>query len=231
MVFLHTLPGPLQPLWRKLLYWRFRLFQQQRHEQMVLETVAGRSFVLLPGVFNPGLFFSSEFFASQLSDELVPATSSVLDVGTGSGILAVFAAQWAAQVIAVDANPEAVRCARINALINRVEDRVFVRQGDLFAPLQGERFDLVLFNPPYFKGKPSSRREQAFFSEDILDRFAAGLAVHLSAGGRAVIILSSLGSERQALDGFKKHRFAIRRLAQRTLPAEKLSIFELRVDP
>ena len=85
----------------------------------------------------------------------------MLDLGTGSGVGAVFAAQWAGQVVAVDVNPAAVRCARINVLLHGVEDRVDVLQGDLFEPVAGERFDVILFNPPYFPGQPrttSSKR-------------------------------------------------------------------------
>ena len=62
-------------------------------------------------------------------------------MGTGSGVGAVFAAQWARRVVAVDINPAAVRCARINALLNHVEDRVDVVEGDLFEPIGGQRFD------------------------------------------------------------------------------------------
>ena len=57
-------------------------------------------------------------------------------------------------VTAVDINPDAVRCARINALQHHLETCIEVRQGDLFEPVQGERFDLVLFNPPFFRGQP-----------------------------------------------------------------------------
>ena len=78
---------------------------------------------------------------------------AVLDMGTGSGIAAIAAARRGARVVAVDISTEAVRCARINVLLNRVDDRVEIRCGDLFEPVQGERFDLVLFNPPFYAGQ------------------------------------------------------------------------------
>ncbi len=61
---------------------------------------------------------------------------------------------YARRVVAVDINPAAVRCAQINALLNQLEQRIEVRRGDLFAPVAGERFDLVLFNPPFLRGAP-----------------------------------------------------------------------------
>ena len=78
-------------------------------------------------------------------------------MGTGSGVCAVFAARHAHRVVAVDINPGAVRCAALNALLNHVEARIEVRQGDLFAPVARERFDLVLFNPPFFVGAQRTR--------------------------------------------------------------------------
>src|SRR5205823_1604642 len=98
-----------------------------------------------------------------------------LDMGTGSGIGAVFAARAGYRVVGVDLNPEAVRCARINALMNRLEDRLEAREGDLFAPVAGERFDLILFNPPFFRGEPRDALDMAWRSVDVLERFAEGL--------------------------------------------------------
>ena len=51
--------------------------------------------------------------------------------------------------MAVDINPEAVRCAGINALLNHFEHKIEVRHGDLFAAVPAERFDLIVFNPPF----------------------------------------------------------------------------------
>jgi len=76
----------------------------------------------------------------------------VLDLGTGSGCLAVAAAKKCAQarVVATDASPEALECAKANAERNSVADRIEFRLGDGFQTLKsGERFDLLISNPPY----------------------------------------------------------------------------------
>ena len=96
-------------------------------------------------------------------------------------------------MVAVDVSPAAVRCARLNALANDLEDRIDVRQGDLFGPLAGERFDLVLFNPPFLLGAPKDHRDAAWRSNDAARRFAAGLGEHLTTGGAALVLLSSFG--------------------------------------
>ncbi|MDX2087948.1 MAG: peptide chain release factor N(5)-glutamine methyltransferase [Kofleriaceae bacterium] len=79
------------------------------------------------------------------------APCRVLDLCTGSGAIAVSLAKElpAAMVIATDVSPAAVAIAKRNVERNGVADRVEVRAGDLFAPVAGETFDLIVSNPPY----------------------------------------------------------------------------------
>lgn len=181
----------LHRLWRLFLIWRFHIFQQHRHRQLVLEQAGDISILVLPDVFNPTLFHTSEALIMYLDGVSLEPDMTVLDMGTGSGIGAIAAARRGAQVVAVDISPEAVRCARINALLNRVEDSIDVRCGDLFQPVAGERFDLVLFNPPFYAGKPRESWEHAWRSEGVLERFARELPAVLNPAGRALLIVSS----------------------------------------
>jgi release factor glutamine methyltransferase len=79
------------------------------------------------------------------------APCRVLDLCTGSGAIAVALAKElpAATVVATDISIGAVAIAKTNVERNAVADRVTVRVGDLFAPVQGEQFDLIVSNPPY----------------------------------------------------------------------------------
>jgi release factor glutamine methyltransferase len=215
-------------LWRRLLAWRFRLFQRHRYQHLVLEKVAGTPILVLPQVFNPKLFRSGEFLACCLGPEIVRPDATVLDLGTGSGVGAIFAARWAARVVAVDINPEAVRCARINLLLNRVEERVEVRQGDLFAPVRGERFDLVLFNPPYYSGPPRNALDWAWRSDDIHLRFAAGLANALAPGGCALVALSSDAGLAKWMASFQAHGLSVRVFRQQDRVNEIATVLEVR---
>ncbi len=210
-------------MWRWLLAGRFWVFQRHRHRRLTLENIAGRSFVVLPDVFNPGIFQTGAFLAAQFAGHLPPG-STVLDMGTGSGIGAVCAAQHAAQVVAVDINPAAVRCAKINALLNNVEDRVQARQGDLFAPVAGEQFDVVLFNPPFFRGSPRDAYDHAWRSNDVPERFAAGLAAHLKPGGFALVVLSTNGEEAAFLNAFT----SVHVIARQDLISEVVTVYQLR---
>ncbi len=128
---------------------------------------------------------------SVLLAEAVPLRSDerVLDLCTGSGIQALQVAARATSVVAVDIGPRAVAMARTNALLN--DSRcVEVRCGDLYGPARGDRFDLIIANPPFV---PARTRGPAYHSggprgDRVLRRVVEGWEAHLRPGGRAVAI-------------------------------------------
>jgi release factor glutamine methyltransferase len=179
-------------VWRSVLRVKLALVDRHKYARTVIEEVDGLQLVVLPDVFNPKLLRSGAFLAAQLRRAvLVRSGMKVLDLGSGSGACGLAAARRGCGVVAVDINPSAVRCTRINALLNNLE--VDIRQGDLFAPVERERFDLVVFNPPYYRGVPRDGLDHAWRSPDVPERFAAELASHLTPDGYALVVLSSDG--------------------------------------
>jgi release factor glutamine methyltransferase len=205
----------------------YRLLGKDRYDDFRLERVYGMPFVVTPSVFNPKVPRTGEFFASQIDSRLVQRDWEVLDMGTGSGVCAIFAARHARRVVAVDINAAAVRCAGINALLNHVEHRIDVRHGDLFAPVPDERFDLILFNPPFVQGAPQNDRDRAWRSNDVAERFAAGLGAHLKPAGFALLLLSTFGDGSVFLEELHKQRLEISVLAERRFVNERLTIFRV----
>jgi HemK-related putative methylase len=207
----------------KLLGVAYRLAGKHRYDRFRIERVLDLTMVVMPSVANPKVLRTGEFFASRIDGKLVSADTEVLDLGTGSGVCALFAARHARRVVAVDINPGAVRCATVNALLNHLDSRIELRQGDLFAPVAGERFDLVLFNPPFLVGAPKDASEAAWRSSDAPQRFAAGLAAHLKPGGAALVLLSSFGDACPRYEaelrarGFRLEVFARRRYVNETV--------------
>jgi release factor glutamine methyltransferase len=214
-------------LWRLLLRARFVLWQHRRHDRLVLERGLGLPLVVLPGVLNPALFRTSGVALDALHGGAVPAGATVLDLGTGSGVLAVAAARTARSVVAVDLNPAAVRCARINALLNGVEDRVEVREGDLFDPVAGERFDVVLCNPPFYRGEPRTPLDGALFSTDFAERFSGALSLHLTPQGFALVVLSSDGDIAGFEAAFRDAGLTFQTVAERDLVSERVRLYRL----
>lgn len=219
----------LRPLWRMWLRLRHQTLGR-RDRRLVLERIDGVSLVVLPEVFNPVLLRTGAFLARSLPPPPVadggPAVAArALDLGTGSGIGAIFAARRGYDVVGVDINPEAVRCARINVLLNKLESQVEIRSGDLFAPVAGERFDLVLFNPPFYRGEPIDRLDQAWRATDVIERFASGLAHALRATGEALVVLSTDGEWRAMLAALHAEGFQTRPIASRDFGNEIVTVY------
>jgi HemK-related putative methylase len=228
----HVLPPAGFPLIRSLfgkaIGLRHRLTGKHPYDNFRMERIRGLSILVTPSVLNPKVTRTGAFFASQLDARIVSSDAQVLDMGTGSGVCAVAAARYAWRVVGVDINAAAVRCAGLNAALNHLEHKIELRHGDLFEPVAAEQFDLILFNPPFLRGTPRDDRDRAWRSNDIAERFAAGLADHLVPGGSALVLLSSFGGSEFFLDEFRKHRLRISVLASARFVNERLAIFRVR---
>jgi release factor glutamine methyltransferase len=211
----------------KIIYWHYNIFRAGKHRRTVLERIAGMPLLVMPGVQNPRLMRTGAFFSSQLHTGLIQGGAEVLDMGTGSGVCAIAAARRARRVVAIDIDQTAVRCARANVLLNKEENRIEVLAGDLFAPLAGQRFDVVLFNPPFLRGTPRNEADRAWRSTDVAERFAAGLRAHLRPRGYALVLLSSYGHPDSFLQEFRRQRMEVAVAAERRFVNEKLAILQV----
>jgi carbamoyltransferase len=126
---------------------------------------------------------------------LAPDACRVLDLCTGSGVQALRLAhsaetQRAKQIVAVDLNPRAAAIARLNAQLNGAAN-VEVRVGDLYTPVGGEQFDLIIANPPFVASPYVSGpayHSGGTVGDTVLRRIIAGWRTHLAGGGRAFAI-------------------------------------------
>jgi len=129
----------------------------------------------------------------------------VLDLCTGSGAIALAAALHGADVTAVDVSRRSVLTVRLNALVNRA--RVRAVRGDLFAAVPGERFDVIVSNPPYVPDDadelPTRGARRAWDAgrdgRVVLDRICDEAAEHLSPGGVLLLVHSSVIGEADTL--------------------------------
>ncbi|MDD1756953.1 MAG: methyltransferase [Methanomassiliicoccales archaeon] len=152
----------------------------------------------------------------------------VLEMGCGTGILALHCAKAGAIVSAADINPKAVDCARANAKSNRLE--MSVVQSDLFLDVEGV-FDLVIFNPPYVPDEIRGDIERSWAGgEDgvrVLERFLKDTPDHLREGGRIVVLLSTAMEDAAlqcVLSQFVRDRLGARRLFFESIWVESLRL-------
>jgi release factor glutamine methyltransferase len=160
-----------------------------------------------PGVYAPRS--DTALLASQIG---AVDRAEVLELCTGSGAVALTAAKRGARrVVAADLSRRAVTSVRVNARLNR--SRIDVRRGDLFAVARaGERFDVVLANPPYLPAvddaAPDDRWDAGPDGRLIIDRIIDGVRDALKPEGRLVLVQSALASidatgERLSNNGFE----------------------------
>lgn len=154
-----------------------------------------------PGVYTPQE--DTDLLAEALSEEPLPPGADVLDVGTGSGALALHAARRGLRVTAVDVSRRAVWAARINARLSGL--RVRILRGNLFEPVRGRTFDVILANPPYVPvpdADPAPRGAARAWDAGhdgrlILDRICREAPACLRPGGVLLVVHSALsGPER-----------------------------------
>lgn len=163
----------------------------KRLEEGVFIPALDASLVVFPTVFAPVDQKVVDLFAGYA--EIGPG-ERVLDVGAGTGVLALIAARRGARVTATDRNREAARNARLNARRLGLEDLVEVRDPcDMFDGVEGRRFDHVLFNAPWLRGAPRTAYEAALYDDGrVIARFFEGVPDHLKAGGTVWLLYADV---------------------------------------
>lgn len=148
--------------------------------------------------------------------EDVEAIGRALDLCTGGGSLAILAAMTFpnAQIDAVDISPEALSLARENVAEHELEDRINLIEGNLFGPLQGRLYDLIITNPPYVDAEamaalpPEYRHEPMLAFDggpdglDIIRRILNEVPGHLTARGG---MICEIGTGREILEAEFPH--------------------------
>jgi release factor glutamine methyltransferase len=191
-----------------------------------------------PGVFEP--HSDARLLAATMRERGLARGARVLELFTGSGAIAVAAArEGAREVVVVDVSRRALASAWINARRNGA--RLRVCRGDLFAPVAGERFDLIVANPPYVpsradalpRGGAARAWEGGGDGRLLLDRLCAEAPAHLAPGGALLLVQSSVCGERATLDrlraaGLDAERLAVVRGPLGPLMRERAPLLEAR---
>ncbi len=150
----------------------------------------------------------------------------VLEIGTGSGLISLCCLQaGAAEVIATDINPKAIRCAEFNARELGLHERFQVRLVPRRSPeawtvvRPDERFDLIVSNPPWEDAKPAAVDQFALYDPGfkLLDSLMSGCRDHLNPGGRMLLAYGCVTAIRRIQDQAKTHGLKSQILDDRSL--------------
>lgn len=157
------------------------------------------------------------------------AKGDVLDMGTGSGILAVEASKYADTVIGVDINKNAVKIAKKNKSIKSI-------YSDLFSYFKEnpKKFDLIIFNPPYLsedKDEPEDIKQMTTGGEEgyeIIEKFLSQAKNYLKKDGKILLLFSSLTNKDKVNGIIIKNNFNFKELEKQELHLERLYVYMIK---
>ena len=173
--------------------WHDRAYEMMRAELPSQVRFMGLDLHVPQDVFAPAGDGGTDPYHETV-ERVSGAGGRVLDMGTGSGISGLLAARAGCEVVAVDINPKAVECARLNAERNSLSARMTFVVSDVFDAVDGD-FDLIAFDPPFRWFKPRDLLETSIADENYgtLARFMAQARSRLRPGGRVLLNFGTSG--------------------------------------
>lgn len=166
----------------------------------------------------------SEFLAKNVKKY---AKGIVLDVGTGSGILAKTAKETAKKVIGIDINQDAIKYCK-----EKYPDIEF-RKSDLFSNIK-EKFDLIVFNPPYLPMDEEDKKvfDPALFGGkygwEIVEKFLIQAKFYLKPEGKILLLISSLTNQTKVEEILAREDYKFKQIDELKMDFERLYIYEIK---
>lgn len=188
-------------IWQEKVYQKLKAINKKNKIN-----VLGKEILILPGIFAP--FWGDSLLLPTAVLKETKKDDYVLDLGSGTGVQGIFAAKKASKVISIDINPVAVKCARLNAKNLKLSDKITVFKSDLFSNIK-DKFDLIIFNPPFRWFKPRDILERGSLDENYktLRKFFREVKKYLKNNGRILLVFSNSGDIDYLKFLIKLHRF------------------------
>lgn len=153
------------------------------------------------------------------------AAGRVLDMGTGSGILAIEASRYAEKVLAADIERDALSAARKNAEKEGCTNIGFV-QSDLFSKIKG-RFDLIIFNPPYLPGCSDKTVDGGKHGYELTGRFLKDVPRFLKDNGNVLLVFSSLTKKAKVEELIKGYGLDFEKIKEQRIFFETIYLYQV----
>jgi release factor glutamine methyltransferase len=212
----------------KIKAWHKEAIKSLYSSKPINVNVLGIEIAVNRGVFPP-TFPDSTLLAEAIVKE-VNRSDIVLDIGTGTGVHAILAAQKAKNVIATDINSFAIENAKENISNNGLSKKIQIIKSDLFDNVK-EKFDLIILNPPFRWFSPNDKIEKAETDENYqsLQKFFIEAKNYLTKNGRILMAFSDSGD----IDFFEslidKNGYKKEILAEENIDGWLYKIYRLRV--
>ena len=180
-----------------------------------------------PQVFHPGFFFSTRLLLRYIST-LTLQGRQFLELGAGSGLIAIHAAKNGATVTATDINPIAVECLRRNCDQNKVKPKIVL--SNLFADIPEQSFDIIAINPPYYKKQPQNLAEHAWYcgeNGEYFEQLFTKLGKYIHKNSIVVMVLSEECDIRMISDIAAGHNYCLQKKIAKKSIWEYLYIYQV----
>jgi release factor glutamine methyltransferase len=205
--------------WQQVKNSRDVLVKNLNEQQSYEVTICNRNYIVLPGVFSPKYFGSTQIFSSHIPFQY---GEKFLEIGCGTGITSVEAALAGAQrVVAVDISAAAVENTRLNAQRFSVDSILDSRQSNIFSSIgEDEKFNSIYWNLPFIYVSSDfelqSAEEMCLFDPGykITEKFLKESHNHLSANGRLFIGFGDFGDENLLLSLCSKTGWVLREIVR-----------------
>ncbi len=199
--------------------------KMNHHKQPYTIVILEKCIPVLPDVFSPKYVSDVKWFAREVPK--IVGTRSFLEIGTGTGVIALFVALHGAKnIVATDINPIAVKNARQTFRLHGFQ--IPVCGGNVFAPIRhGEKFDVIFWNHPFHfsEEKPMTMLDCGGYDYQYksLKAFFAGAKQHLNAGGE-VLLGTSKNARLDLIKAFgREYGYVCKLVKQETIPSEHRS--------
>ena len=174
----------------------------------------GKQFLVFKNVFIP--FIDTEPLIKHFR---INKGESVLDIGTGCGLIAIFAAyKRTEKIIAVDINPDAVKTAKVNVQLHGFSDIIEIRQSDVFSQIKkGEKFDVITANLPLRNKQAKNIIEASMWDTNLQahKKLLHGAKVHLKKTGCIYLSQSNFGAVKEVIKLSQKENFKVKVIGQK----------------
>ncbi len=198
----------LRPLPR-LVGWYLSGKRNYKYQDLSLE--------VFPGVFHPGIFFSTKMLLQFVELQSLE-NSSVLELGAGTGIISLRAARMGARVTATDISQTAIFNIQRNAVINSIS--LTTLHSDLFDNIPAAHFDWILINPPYYPKKPRKNAEFAWYCgehHEYFEKFFRGLRSFITPVTHTIMVLSDVCDLQVIFRIGRDHGMAMEKISEKNV--------------
>ncbi|MDO8537746.1 MAG: tRNA (adenine(22)-N(1))-methyltransferase TrmK [archaeon] len=177
----------------------------------------GKQFIVFQNVFWP-----HEDSKPLVQNFVIKKEDSVLDVGTGSGVIAIFAAYAGAKkVLAVDINPDAIKNAKKNIERHKFSKIIKIRKSNVFSTIKAnEKFDVITMNPP-FSNRQAKDLVDSTIKDDgfkVHENFFKHVRKHLKENGRIYLAQANFGGVNEMIKLAEKNSFRIKLIGEKKMP-------------